>query len=142
MYVFGTVSSHTDRQASSTSAPAQTEQSDSTPAQIDETALTPEQLAMKKRAERFGIPFNPNATARPAKPTPAPKAESTVAAATSTPKEKAGAIDKTSLGLSDEVLAKRAAKFGLPEKKAAPVASAPAPSAPAAAKKAETEITP
>jgi hypothetical protein len=58
---------------------------------------------------------------------------------------KAGSIDKSSLGLSEEVLAKRAAKFGIPEKKAesSPATTAPAPTAAAKpTKKAEAEITP
>lgn len=73
--------------------------------------LTPDQKAMKARAERFGIPFNlpkPSAT-KPA------KAESKPAET----REKAASINKDSLGLSDDILAKRAAKFGLPEKKEA-----------------------
>lgn len=106
---------------------------------------------MKARAERFGLPFNPNATPSSArtKPTPtAPKATEPVAAATPAPgkKEKAGAIDKTPLGISEDVLAKRAAKFGIPEKKEAePVKEAAAPAAKPAstpAPKAEVELTP
>jgi SAP domain-containing ribonucleoprotein len=84
---------------------------------------------MKSRAERFGIAFNPNPTptaSKPkSKPTPAPAAASTPAVEK---KEKVGAIDKAPLGISEEVLAKRAAKFGLPDKKEekAPVAAAAA----------------
>ena len=84
---------------------------------------------MKSRAERFGIAFNPNptptASKSKAKPTPTP-----TPATASTPavekKEKVGAIDKAPLGISEEVLAKRAAKFGLPEKKEEKAAPAPA----------------
>ena len=78
---------------------------------------------MKSRAERFGIAFNPNPTSTASKP----KATASASASTAKPattavtpvekKEKVGAIDKAPLGISDEVLAKRAAKFGLPEKK-------------------------
>ena len=106
-------------------------------------SLTPEQQAMKARAERFGIAFNPNPT-----PRSGPTAKSAVAsssapsAAVSTlqeKKEKPAAIDKSAgLGISEEVLAKRAAKFGLPEKKE-PVTAAPSEGAP---KKAEAEMTP
>jgi len=84
---------------------------------------------MKSRAERFGIAFNPNPTSTASKPkpkpTPAPAAASTPAVEK---KEKVGAIDKAPLGISEEVLAKRAAKFGLPDKKEekAPVAAAAA----------------
>ncbi|WRT70263.1 uncharacterized protein IL334_007258 [Kwoniella shivajii] len=100
--------------------------------------LTPEQKAMKARAERFGIPFNPNAKPKSSnsrngvKESTAAKPKSTPAATTSAAsitapqkKEKAGAIDSASLGISEDVLAKRAAKFGLPEKKEQPKASAP-----------------
>lgn len=79
-----------------------------------EIELTPDQKAMKARAERFGIPFNlpkPSAT----KPSKTEKAETK---ATET-RQKAAPIDKDPLGLSEEILAKRAAKFGLPEKKEA-----------------------
>lgn len=119
-------------------------ESDSAPQTTIE--LTPDQQAMKARAERFGIPFNPNPTPRPSKSTPkakesTPKAEKEKPAAVPVPakKEKAGGIDKTSLGISEDVLAKRAAKFGLPEKKS--VESSPA-SAPAATNTAEAEVTP
>lgn len=106
---------------------------------------------MKARAERFGIAFNPNATStartKPAPAAPAAASSATPAAApapAAPKKEKAGAIDKAPLGISDEVLAKRAAKFGLPEKKepqAAPAAAAKPVSA-AAAPKPEAELTP
>jgi SAP domain-containing ribonucleoprotein len=102
---------------------------------------------MKSRAERFGIAFNPNPTPTASKPKPAPAAASTPAVEK---KEKIGAIDKAPLGISEEVLAKRAAKFGLPDKKEekAPVAAAAAAAAakakapePAAKPKSE-ELTP
>ena len=118
--------------------------SESTPVAVD--ALTPEQQAMKARAERFGIPFNPSPTPR-AKPTPSPAATAAATASSSAPtaastpkeKEKAGPISGSaaSLGISEDVLAKRAAKFGIdkdrakvsaPAEKPAPVA-APAPKA-------------
>ncbi|WVR00257.1 hypothetical protein IAU59_007400 [Kwoniella sp. CBS 9459] len=104
--------------------------------------LTEEQKAMKARAERFGIPFNPNPTpktkqnskaknaATTADATPAATTSAAGTAAASQQQDKkekvgAGAIDANPLGLSQEVLDKRAAKFGLPEKKV----EAPAPSA-------------
>lgn len=86
----------------------------SAPSAESEIELTPDQKAMKARAERFGIPFNlpkPSAT----KPSKTEKAETK---ATET-RQKAVPIDKDPLGLSEEILAKRAAKFGLPEKKEA-----------------------
>jgi hypothetical protein len=114
--------------------------------------LTPEQQAKKARAERFGIPFNPNAASTPRQTTKvAPTSKAEAPASTSKkdtpaePKVKAGSIDKSSLGLSEEVLAKRAAKFGIPEKKAesSPATTTPAPTAAAKpTKKAEAEITP
>lgn len=110
---------------------------------------------MKARAERFGIPFNPNASASSARTKAAPtsstaKATEPTAAAALAPakKEKAGAIDKAPLGISEDVLAKRAAKFGLPEKKEAaplPAKEAAAPAAKPAstpAPKQEVELTP
>ena len=109
---------------------------------------------MKARAERFGIPFNPNAaTSTRTKPTPTSATKSTESAATTTPapakKEKAGAIDKAPLGISEDVLAKRAAKFGLPEKKevqapATKTAAAPStkPASTTSAPKPEVELTP
>jgi SAP domain-containing ribonucleoprotein len=132
---------------------------ESRPEPITETAtpstLTPEQQAMKSRAERFGIPFNPNPTPTTKKtPAPAPKSDATTtapakASSSTTPaaKEKVGAIDKASLGISEETLAKRAAKFGIPEKKETPAAEekvtpAKKDGAAPAAKKAESEITP
>jgi SAP domain-containing ribonucleoprotein len=74
---------------------------------------------MKSRAERFGIAFNPNPTPTASKPKPSTTTTSTPAAAAAPveKKEKVGAIDKAPLGISEEVLAKRAAKFGLPDKK-------------------------
>lgn len=128
-------------------------------------ALTPEQQAMKARAERFGLPFNPNGSSASTRTKPAasngadqskkastPAAASTPApAAASGPKK--GAIDRAPLGIDAETLAKRAAKFGLPEKKAAaepataPAAAngekkaVPASSAPAA-KKAQPQAAP
>ena len=104
---------------------------------------------MKSRAERFGIAFNPNPTptaSKPkSKPTPAPAAASTPAVEK---KEKVGAIDKAPLGISEEVLAKRAAKFGLPDKKeektpvAAPAAAAKAKASEPASKPKVEEMTP
>lgn len=105
---------------------------------------------MKSRAERFGIAFNPNPTSttksKPSTSSTTAPASST-AAATPAPvaakKEKAGAIDKAPLGISEEVLAKRAAKFGLPDKKeekAAPVTKAK--EAESAKPKSEAELTP
>ncbi|WVR07715.1 hypothetical protein IAU60_004757 [Kwoniella sp. DSM 27419] len=89
--------------------------------------LTEEQKAMKARAERFGIPFNPNPQPKPkSKPVKAEAAPSAPAESAPVQKEKpqkAGAIDAKPLGLSEEVLARRAAKFGLPEKKAEPAPS-------------------
>ncbi|KAI9634000.1 uncharacterized protein MKK02DRAFT_38672 [Dioszegia hungarica] len=100
--------------------------------------LTPEQQAMKARAERFGVPFNPNPTPS-AKSTPAVKP---AAAPTTDAKPKAGAIDKASVGISDETLAKRAARFGLPEKKAEEPKKAAAPVSAAKPKSAAAELTP
>jgi SAP domain-containing ribonucleoprotein len=70
------------------------------------------------------MPFNPNPPAKaapksqPAKP--AATKQETKEAAVPTPataaKTNVNGIDKTPLGLSDEVLAKRAAKFGIVEK--------------------------
>lgn len=132
----------TDPQAPAADAAAPT-------TETTEQTLTPEQQAMKARAERFGIAFNPNASQssrtkpqsastapapKAAEPTPAPK------------KEKAAAIDKAPLGISEEVLAKRAAKFGLPEKKEEKAKESPAAPAaaakPKAAAKPEAEMTP
>ncbi|WWC91670.1 uncharacterized protein L201_006616 [Kwoniella dendrophila CBS 6074] len=146
-----------------TSAPAPNT-TENAPAETSVKAdeLTPEQKAMKARAERFGVPFNPN-------PTPKTKPNSTTKNGskeqssvkppnTTTPsstnggtqkKEKAGSIDTASLGISQEVLDKRAAKFGLPEKKesnSAPAPTSKATSAAPASKKVENkkqeEITP
>lgn len=112
---------------------------------------------MKARAERFGIPFNPNATSASAartkqadKKTPAATATAAAVPAAAAPpaqkKEKAGAIDKAPLGISEEVLAKRAAKFGLPEKKETPAAKetskATTAAAPVSKPKPEVELTP
>ncbi|RSH91789.1 hypothetical protein EHS25_009159 [Saitozyma podzolica] len=134
-------SSATTAAASSVTAPAETE---STAA----PALTPDQLAMKARAERFGVPFNPNPTPRTAaKPaaTDSKPATSTAAAAAPAPSakgEKKGAIDSAPLGVSEELLAKRAAKFGLPEKKAPVTAEGVVAVKPEEKKKPEPEITP
>ena len=98
---------------------------ETTAAAEPEPALTPDQLAMKARAERFGLQYNPKPAAaqKPRQNAEAPA--KTEAASAPARKEKAGAIDRSAaLGLSDEVLAKRAAKFGLPEKKAAAPAAA------------------
>lgn len=107
------------RQPAETSS---TDQPSSTTAATETTTLTPDQQAMKARAERFGIPFNPNPTStQRQKPASNAKSETKPAvAAEPTPapkKEKAGAIDSAPVGISEEVLAKRAAKFGIPEKK-------------------------
>lgn len=104
---------------------------------------------MKSRAERFGIAFNPNPTSttksKPSTSSTTVPASSTAAVATpvAAKKEKAGAIDKAPLGISEEVLAKRAAKFGLPDKKeekAAPETKAK--EAERAKPKSEAELTP
>lgn len=135
-----------------TTAPA-TEDSNTAPSTSTPTApaeLTPEQQALKARAERFGLPFDPSASASarssaPAKTTTAEKSSNgNGVAEPKEKKEKAGAIDKTSLGLSEEVLAKRAAKFGLPEKKAEPPKSEKGVKPPSAkaVQVAQTEITP
>lgn len=132
------------------------------PASSTSDDLTPEQKALKARAERFGLPFDPKALTSKTTPppptanaTPAPAASSNGAASSSAPaapttekKERPGAIDKdkSSLGLSDEVLARRAAKFGLPEKKVeAPKEQKVVAKEAAAAKpvsKKEAEVTP
>ncbi|KAK8853204.1 hypothetical protein IAR55_003906 [Kwoniella newhampshirensis] len=127
-----------------------------TPAPVNDT-LTPEQQARKARAERFGIPFNPDAKPNPARAsqsksestTPAlitPALAATPAAAASQPRQKASAIDSNPLGLSEEVLARRAAKFGLPEKKpeaAKPAAAVtPTPVTKKVEEKPKEEITP
>jgi hypothetical protein len=106
---------------------------------------------MKARAERFGVPFNPNPTPRTAVKPSAPdsKPAATAAAAPAVPapsakgeKKGAGAIDSAPLGVSDELLAKRAAKFGLPEKKAPVQAEVAVAVKPEEKKKPEPEITP
>jgi hypothetical protein len=73
-----------------------------------------------------------------------PSTAETTTTPAAAPKQKAGAIDKSEkLGISDEVLAKRAAKFGLPEKKAPESISEKASPAPAVAPKAaEAQMTP
>jgi hypothetical protein len=90
---------------------------------------------MKARAERFGVPFNPNPTPRNAPVSnaaassskPAPAEDAVPATDSTAPAAKKAKIDSTPLGISEEVLAKRAAKFGLPEKKVeASTAAAPA----------------
>nr|XP_019010300.1 uncharacterized protein I206_04768 [Kwoniella pini CBS 10737]OCF49081.1 hypothetical protein I206_04768 [Kwoniella pini CBS 10737] len=113
-------------EASSSKSPAQAEPSTTT------EELTPEQKAMKARAERFGIPFNPNPPPKTNKPKSTLATNGKAAAAPSSTKteapakkEKAGAIDSTNLGISQDILDKRAAKFGIPEKKEQ--ASAPSP---------------
>jgi SAP domain-containing ribonucleoprotein len=135
----------TNGSESTTTAQPTLETNDTTPA----TTLTPEQQAMKARAERFGVPFNPNPTPT-SKKTPTPKTDTSASSAVK-PKEKEkvaqGAIDKdkASLGISEEVLAKRAAKFGLPEKKEVKSGEAKGPekaAEPVAAKKPEAEISP
>ncbi|WVQ67027.1 uncharacterized protein L199_005220 [Kwoniella botswanensis] len=124
-------STSTTEQPTSNAAP--TESADEIPS---EDTLTPEQKAMKARAERFGIPFNPKATST--KQTQKPPTSKNGDGSTKKelpnanagpqkkePQQKAGSIDATSLGISQDVLAKRAAKFGLPEKKeSTPVAVA------------------
>jgi hypothetical protein len=137
-------------------------------APADTAELTPEQQALKKRAERFGLPFNPAAPRTAQKPAsksdaaangtkPTASSSSTTAPApapAAAAPAKSGAIDKTPVGVSAEVLAARAAKFGLPEKKqpaAAPAsegkngaASTPTVGAGKAtpAPKTEVEVTP
>ncbi|ODN73259.1 hypothetical protein L202_07812 [Cryptococcus amylolentus CBS 6039] len=90
-------------------------------ASAPEPELTADQKAMKARAERFGVPFQ---LPKP-KPAAAAPAAPKEAAPKPAEKQKAGAIDKNPLGYSDEVLARRTAKFGAVEKKTA----APAPAA-------------
>ena len=87
-----------------------------TPAKMsaESSNLTPDQQALKVRAERFGISFDPKSA--PKRSTPA-KGASTPTAPSVQPKAKPATIDAAPLGISEEVLAKRAAKFGLPEKK-------------------------
>ncbi|KAK6909458.1 hypothetical protein I204_01252 [Kwoniella mangroviensis CBS 8886] len=135
-----------------TSKAAPTEPADEIPS---EDTLTPEQKAMKARAERFGIPFNPKAasTKQTQKPPTSKNGDGNTkkepANANAGPQkkesqQKAGSIDTTSLGISQDVLAKRAAKFGLPEKKDKESAP-PAPAAKSTEKKVESkkeEITP
>lgn len=91
------------------------------------------------------MPWNPpkakpaKAAAAPVAPTPAAPA---AAPADKAKKEKPSAIDRTApLGESDEILARRAAKFGLPGKKAP---AAPVEKVVAAAKVEEKkeELTP
>ena len=103
---------------------------------------------MKARAERFGIPFNPNPSPRPAQKSATPTTPTTTTTTTAATsgqaaetKTKSG-IDKTALGLSDEVLAQRAAKFGIPGNTAASPASAASAAPAPRAKGAEPEITP
>jgi len=140
--------------ASATAAASTTANTDAVASASTEQTLSPEEQARKARAERFGLEFKPAqpkpvSAAKPAaqaKPTPA----ETKAAPAAAPKQKAGAIDKSEgLGISEEVLAKRAAKFGLPEKKAPEssgqkAAAAPSVAAPVAAapKAAEAQLTP
>ncbi|ODN94734.1 hypothetical protein L198_04878 [Cryptococcus wingfieldii CBS 7118] len=93
-------------------------------ASAPEPELTADQKAMKARAERFGVPLQ---LPKP-KPAAAAPAAPKEAAPKPAEKQKAGAIDKNPLGYSDEVLARRTAKFGAVEKKTA----APAPAAAAA----------
>lgn len=100
--------------------------------------LTEEQKKLNARRNRFGIP-TPSAKPAAAAATPAAAAPaSKPAEAEAKPKkEKASAIDRSAaVTVSDEVLARRRAKFGPVEKKepAAPAAAA-APAAPAAAAK-------
>lgn len=104
---------------------------------------------MKARAERFGIPFNPNAAASSTRTKPPSTSTKPVepapAAAAPAQKERAGAIDKTPLGISEDVLARRAAKFGIPEKKEQSTKESTAPAAKPAstsAPKPEVELTP
>jgi hypothetical protein len=106
---------------------------------------------MKARAERFGVPFNPNPAPRtavkPSAPDSKPAATATAGAAPAVPAptakgEKKGAIDSAPLGVSEELLAKRAAKFGLPEKKAPAQAEVAVAVKPEEKKKPEPEITP
>jgi len=127
----------TNPPSTKTAAPAATSSESS-------TTLTAEQQAMKARAERFGIPFNPNPTptnrtaGTSSQAIAAPSAPTNGAASTAAPTTiKAGAIDKAPLEIDEEVLAKRAAKFGIPEKK-----EKETPVAPAKTTKPEPEITP
>ena len=99
--------------------------------------MTPEEQARRARAERFGIPLNSNpstssrtnGSSKPSQPpavASAPVAASKPQASTSTPAPSSKNIDQAPLGITDEVLAKRAAKFGLPEK-TTPTAPPPIP---------------
>lgn len=102
---------------------------------------------MKARAERFGVPFNPNPTPRTTAKSVASEAKPAATAAAAAPApsakgEKKGAIDSAPLGVSEELLAKRAAKFGLPEKKAPVKAEGAVAGKPEEKKKPEPEITP
>jgi SAP domain-containing ribonucleoprotein len=112
--------------APAAAAPAPSEAAAPAPATEEEPKedeLTEEEKKQKARAERFGIPWvrqKKPAAAAPAAPKEkpaAPKAEEKEKPA------KPAAIDATPLGISPEVLARRAAKFGLPEKKASPITS-------------------
>ncbi|GMK56553.1 hypothetical protein CspeluHIS016_0303930 [Cutaneotrichosporon spelunceum] len=87
---------------------------------LEEQELTEEEKKQKARAERFGIPW-----VRQKKPAPEPKPEKPAAQPTAVKEKptKPGAIDTTPFGISAEVLARRAAKFGLPEKKVTPAKS-------------------
>ncbi|BEJ13540.1 hypothetical protein CspHIS471_0307140 [Cutaneotrichosporon sp. HIS471] len=88
-----------------------------------EEELTEEEKKQKARAERFGIPWvrqkKPAAAPKAEKPAGKPKVENEKPKAENEKPVKPAAIDATPLGISTEVLARRAAKFGLPEKKAA-----------------------
>ncbi|ORX40610.1 hypothetical protein BD324DRAFT_611512 [Kockovaella imperatae] len=115
--------------------------------------LTPEQQAMKARAERFGMPYNPNASSRSGQKSGSGSEKATAqqphtpASSSTSQAQKAGPIDKAPLGVSEETLAKRAAKFGLPEKTSAAATAPAAESRTKAAStpappKAEAEMTP
>ncbi|KAK4685704.1 SAP domain-containing ribonucleoprotein, partial [Tremellales sp. Uapishka_1] len=118
--------------------PVESETTATAPAETAPPSITPEQ----RRAERFGIPLNTNAEPK-SRPKPASEPKDAPKKAESAPKSNGSGIDKNPLGLSDEVLAQRAAKFGLPEKKkeAKPDAPAVKPT-PAPVSKAEVELTP
>jgi hypothetical protein len=96
---------------------------------------------MRKRAARFGIPYDPNAPVKTTAPksktnsaaptTTAPAAAAAAAAApasaatpASNKRENIAPDGVKSLGISDEVLAKRAAKFGPVDVQPAPKAAA------------------
>ena len=96
--------------------------------------MSPEEEARRKRAARFGIPYDPNAPAKTNAPKSQSKGKAAATEATveaksdakpaSNKREKISADGVKSLGISDELLAKRAAKFGPVDVQPAPKAAA------------------